>query len=126
MTQQLAPKTRRIGVSSIRHAPADPRERHRRKVIQAVGVGLTMLVIVGLYVASFGRQELFQEAREAPRWGILSADVFRNVQPVAEQLQGIDRIKQSLASLIQARQAQMSAVQILKAKIESSATATKP
>ena len=76
-----------------------------------------MLIIVGLYVASFRAQDPFGRiAQEAPRWTLLDEDLLDRARPVADEL---SNVKQSMARLISAGKTQAEAAAILKAKIEA-------
>ncbi|HJV33288.1 MAG TPA: hypothetical protein VJ694_04645 [Patescibacteria group bacterium] len=118
-------KARRILTSAVPHAPVAPRRsRFERQALLVVSVGFTMIVIVGLYAATFrARMETSISSVDAPRWSLLDDDLLRRALPVKDQLASV---KKTLSNLAGAGQTQAKAAVILKAKIEARAASGTP
>jgi hypothetical protein len=117
---------RRTQVSSIPHVPKPAGHGRGGKLAMMIGVTLSMLVIVGLYVASFRYNTTFQEAKRIPqRWSVLSQRFGEDLKPLKEQFSQFGMLKQTLTGALDAKASQAAAFQIMKEKIET-ATGTPP
>ena len=90
---------------------------HRQKKV-------AMLVIVGLYAASFRQNVLFREARDAtPRWSAIESGIITGAAPYEDQLNGLSAIKNAVVGMVNAKTLQAKSIEIMKEKIQS-ATST--
>jgi hypothetical protein len=120
-------KNHRTQVSSVPHVPPPVGRGHGSKLTMVLGVSLSMVVIVGLYAASFRYNATFQEAKYIPqRWSVLNQEFSKELEPIKEQISRFDGVKRTLSGAIEAQTSQAEALRILKSRIESSATATPP
>ena len=124
-------QSRRVQVSSVGRLPAPKKRGPGSTLALGFGVGLSMLVIVGLYAASFRYNATFQEAAEnGPRWGVLDEHLTADLDPIKRQLFQFGSLKKDLAGVIEAKTAQAAALDLLKKKLETATgtpeTATKP
>lgn len=114
---------RRVGSSAVPHVPPPRHGREQKRLILALCVGLTMLVIGGLYAATFRYGALFApRAEAAPTWSALSEEFFIGVRPVVDQL---GTVRESLTKAILAARVRRESFRLMQEKIAArSATAT--
>ena len=114
---------RRIGTSEATRVPLRRRRsRFEQQALLTVSVGFTMLVIVGLYAASFdAKRSLRIPPADSPRWSLLDEDLIQRAMPVKDQLA---TVKKSLTNLAGAGKTQIEAAAILKAKVQARAAAS--
>ena len=113
---------RRIQRSSVPHArlhaPAG------KDLLLGALVGGTMLIITGLYAATFRYQKAFQQpTADFPRWMALADGVVEKAKPIQTQ---VDLLKGAVSALVSAKKTQSQTALVLKQKIEAmrSASAT--
>lgn len=112
---------KRTGHTPIRNVPLKPKmdSRHQRLLL-AVGVGLSALVIFGLYAASFRYQRaLTFEPQDASRWTAMKNDLLGQIDEIGRQAEAIGKVKSSLDAVIGAKTTQAESIAIMKQKIES-------
>ena len=116
---------RRIRTSEAMHAPARPVSDGLGKQLQlGLAVGLTMVIIVGLYAASFRYQAAGASAIfDAPRWTLLDPDLFARTEPVRDDLAGM---KDTLLKFASSGRAQAQAAVIMRKKLETRAASGTP
>ena len=116
-------KARRILTSDVPHAPVKRRRsRFEQQALLTVSVGFTMLIIVGLYAASFKAQDTLRLSDvDQPRWSVIDDDLLERFAPVKDNLANV---KQTLGRMAGAGTTQARAAAILKAKIEARAAAS--
>ena len=117
---------RRTGHATLKRVPLKPQvEPDHQRLLLAAGVGLSALVIFGLYAASFRYQRvLTDDASDLPRWGTLKNDVMSALEPIQEQANAIGNVKATMEAVIGAKVTQAEGIAIMKQKLES-ATSTK-
>lgn len=113
-------KARRIDTS----APAVPvkrrRSRFEQQALLVVSVGFTMTIVIALYAATFKSRNATTVV-DQPRWTIFDGDLLERARPVAVDLADV---RKTLVDLVGAGTTQAHAAAILKAKIESRASAS--
>lgn len=113
-------KPKRTGVSHVEDVPP-PRHGHEHKrAAMIAGVTLSMVVIIGLYAASFR----FRDAAglsSVPRWSVLTENVARDAEPF---LADFAALRDSVNAIFEARTARAAALGILKEKLAASASGT--
>lgn len=116
---------RRIRTSEAMHAPVRSNADRLGKQLQlGFAVGLTMVVIVGLYAASFRYQGPVRvQQSDAPRWSFLDPDLFARTEPVRGDLAAM---KATLVKFASSGSAQAQAAVILKRKLETRAASGTP
>lgn len=114
---------RRVGSSAVPHVPPPRHGPERKRLIMALCVGLSMLVIGGLYAASFRHSALFAPRVEAaPTWSALPEEFFSGIRPVVDEL---GTARESLTKVILAARVHQESLRLMREKIASrSATAT--
>jgi hypothetical protein len=119
-------RSRRTQVSSVPHIPPPAGRGHGGKLAMVLGVALSMLVIVGLYAASFRYNTTFQEAKNIPqRWSVLNQEFSKEIEPLKMQFDELGGLKETLTSALDARASQAEALKIMKDKLRT-ATGTPP
>lgn len=118
-------RARRIRTSEAMHVPVKPAADRLGKQLQlGIAVGLTMVVIVSLYAASFRYQGPVRELQsDAPRWSFLDPDLFARTEPVRDEL---SEMKATLVKFANSSRTQAQAAAILKKKLETRAGSGTP
>jgi|GEM_PF-2195413 len=118
-------KARRIDTSGVPHAPVRrPRSRFQQQALLTGAVGFTMVVIIGLYAASFKTRDLMRISDvDYPRWTVFNEDILERMKPMKDNLADV---KQTLSRMAEAGTTQAKAAAILKAKIEARASSSDP
>ena len=111
-------KARRVRVSAVDTVPPAPLTRGKKELIMAVGVGLTMVAVVGLYAASFRFRPIrFDDiAADFPRWTALSEEFAFQTRPIHA---GLDDVKEKMKGVVVASQARADGIRIMKEKLAS-------
>lgn len=113
---------RRLQRSAVPHAPLPRHSRLRQQVLLGALVGGTMVLIVGLYAASFRYQGVFDDAaKSAPRWTMLDDSLIEKAKPVQVQF---EKLKSSVLAVSNAAKTRSLAAEALKKKLEARAAAT--
>lgn len=112
--------SRRIRRSAVPHAPLDTHSKIRKDLMLGALVGVSMLIITGLYAATFRYQKIFsQSAQLAPRWSALQEGIIERGRPVQTQF---ENLKSAVVAVVNARKSQDAAAEILKKKLEARGT----
>ena len=116
-------QARRTGVSAAPHVPLASRGNRRGKqALLIVSVGLTSMVIIALYAATFpARIAQLRAAPERPRWTLLEEDLLDRLRPAKDQLA---QVRETLTRMAGAGRTQAEAAAILKAKVQAHAAAS--
>lgn len=116
-------KARRIQHSAPAHVPVVRRSPMRQELMLGGAVGFCVLVIGGLYAASFRYQSAFQAPPDSfPRWTILADDLSVRTAPIKDSF---GDIKEALTTYARANRTQAEAAAVMKTKLEAmSASAT--
>jgi hypothetical protein len=115
-------KARRIDTSGVPHAPVRRRRsRFEQQALLTASVGFTMVVIIGLYAATFRARDVMRPSDiEYPRWSILDTKFIEGAMPMKDELVNV---KETLKRLAGTGKTQVDAAVILKAKIKARAAA---
>ena len=98
-----------------------PRTKAQQELLLGVLVGVSMLVITGLYALTLRYQKIGTTPNDAPRWSMLSDGVVTRAMPLKTTL--ID-VSEKLGSIVRAQKTQSEALATLKAKIAAGAATT--
>jgi hypothetical protein len=113
-------KATRIVRTSLARPPLDPREAFRKDLLLGTLVGVSMLLITGLYAATFRYQKIFTEPKQdAPRWSALQNGFIERTQPVQMQF---ERLRNAAESVVSAKKSEAAATIVMKKKLEARAT----
>lgn len=118
---------RRTGHAVVPPERMPPRREHRHKELMFfAGVGLAVLVVLGLYAASFRYQPAFQELQ---RNGLglreVTADISKQAGSLQQSLTQLDQARDSISAILDAKIEQVKSIELLKNRIVSaSATAS--
>ncbi len=96
------------------HKP--PRSKVQQDLLLGALVGVSMLVIVGIYALTLRYQDVGIHAEDAPRWSVLAEGVITRVAPLKTVMRDVS---DKIASITKAHTAQNEAVILLKAKLEA-------
>lgn len=101
-----------------RKAPVD---HLRQRLLLGGSIGISMLIILSLYAASFKYQrDLTDNGNgDLPRWGTLKNSIGEELD---KQSAALDKLKSSLRNVANAQVTEAQGMAILKAKIESGST----
>jgi len=107
-------KARRIQRSAVPNAPLARHSPMRKELVLGALVGGSMLLIVGLYAATFRYQKVFNQPVDFPRWTSLTDGIVERAKPIQGQM---DKVKDAFTLLAKARQTQLAAAAVLKQKL---------
>lgn len=98
------------------HNP-EPDDLAKRRWMHRAAVGATMLVIVGLYAASF-RYQRFSDGTsdELPRWSALTGGLADRAAPLKDEFEDV---KAKILLVANAHETQAAATENLKKKLEA-------
>jgi hypothetical protein len=113
------------GHAVLPHDRVPWRQEHRHKELMFfAGVGLSVLIILALYAASFHYQPLFQDLRR-PAAEIQNAkeDLMTRTSAIQQQFAQLADVKDRISAVLNAKVAQDQSIALMKNLIQS-ATAT--
>jgi hypothetical protein len=105
---------RRIQRSAVPDAPLSRRSRLRQELTVGALVGGTMLLIVGIYAATFRYQRVFNQPADFPRWTALTDGIIERAKPIQGQ---VVKLKDAFTLVAKAKLTQSKAAAIMKKKI---------
>lgn len=111
---QAPHNARRIQKSAVTHAPPSRRSRMRQELTVGTLVGGTMLLIVGMYAATFRYQNVFNQPADYPRWTSLTDGIVDRAKPIQGQ---VDKLTSAFAIVAKSKMTQTQAAAIMKQKI---------
>ena len=126
MADELKSKRHHTGHAVLPHERVPWRQDHRHKELMFfAGVGLSVLVILGLYGASFRYQPAFQDLfRQSTAWQSTKDNFLKQTDALQKSLTQLNQVKADISAVLNAKATQDRSLELLKAKIES-ASATK-
>lgn len=117
-------KARRIERSAVPHVRLRKHAPMRKDLMLGLMVGGSMMLITGLYAATFRYQKAFNHpADEFPRWSSLTDGIVDRTAPI--QLQA-DKVKDAFVLLAKAKKTQLDAAAVLKKKLADRAATETP
>jgi hypothetical protein len=111
-----AHNARRVRVSAVGSVPPPKLSRGKKELIMALGVGFTMVVVVGLYAASFNLRPIRMDdvLDDFPRWTAISDEFAFQVRPLRD---GMAEVKEKMKGLAAAGQARADGIRRVKEKL---------
>jgi hypothetical protein len=123
MADELQTKRHHTGHAVLPHNRV-ARQGHRHKELMFfAGVGLSVLVILGLYAASFRYQPAFQDIKPTADWQSTKDDLISRTAYAQQTLSQIAQVKDQITAVLGAKAAQDQSIALMKNLIRS-ATAT--
>jgi hypothetical protein len=127
MADELKPEHhqhRRTGHAVLPHERVPWRRDHRHQELMFfAGVGLSVLVILGLYAASFRYQPAFQGlSKQSSAWQGTKDSFLKQTDVLQKGLAQLNKVKEDISAVLNARTTQARSLELLKAKIESAST----
>lgn len=116
-------KSPRTGHSVIHDAPNEKHSHHHKRAMLVGGVVMSMIIVLGLYAASFRYRSLVPyDANEVSRWGVIQQEVTNDSQSIFE---GFKEITGVVTEALNANEVRRQSIDKLKGKIAESASGTK-
>jgi DNA gyrase subunit A len=124
MADELKSKRHHTGHAVLPHERVPWRQDHRHKELMFfAGVGLSVLVILGLYAASFRYQPAFQDLfKQSTAWQSTKDNFLKQTNALQKSLTQLNQVKADISAVLNARTTQARSLELLKAKIESAST----
>lgn len=115
-------KPSRTGHTVIQDAPVEQHSHHHKRGILIGGVVMSMIIILGLYAASFRYRNLVpRDAGNLSRWGVIQEEFLQDSQSIFD---GFKDITGTVTGVLNANKVRAKSIDALRAKIADSASGT--
>ena len=99
------------------------REHRHKELMFFAGVGLSVLVILGLYAASFHYQPTFQDLfHSSAAWQNTQNSFLKQTGTIQKGIDQLNQVRDSISAALNAKATQDRGIQLLKNTIRSAST----
>jgi len=106
--------------SVIEDVPPPKYGHHHKKGAMMFGVVFSMVIIAGLYAASYQYTDLLgANGKDAPRWSAVQEEFLEQSKPLTDEFISL---KDTLTGFLSARKVKAASITILKDRIESASS----
>lgn len=115
---------KRTSDSVVHDAPLERHDHHHKRTLLFAGVVMSMVIVLGLYAASFRYRDLSPVARDdVKRWGAMQEEFFDDSTSL---LDGFREVTDTVTGVLNANKVRAQSIEIMKGKIAGTATSTDP
>lgn len=117
-------KPKRTNHSVLDDVPAERHDHHHKRGLLMMGVVMSMIVILGLYAASFRYTDFVPVSEDdVSRWSAFQEEFLDDSKSV---LEGFGDITQTVSGVLNAGKVRNRSIDLMKGKIAGVATSTDP
>lgn len=103
--------------SVLEDVPPPKYSHHHKKGAMVFGVAFSMIIIAGLYAASFRYADLTKTAKgDTPRWAAIQEEFLSEANPLTDDFFSL---KDTLSGVLNAQKVKAASIDILRERIES-------